>query len=525
MRCVALGLLAAAGCNQIWDLEGVVRDQPDAPDIDPNWPRIRLTTQIAKTNPVNGYADQNLEYGAISPRPAVQIGKIGEPLMDAVYEEDGTAPGRVAFPPDYLGTRWRLVYVLEDGLPREVHWAPTANLAGHIVEPLLGRTDRLPVPAGGGYSITPPNLAVDFQHTATRVFTTGIWSEGIIPFPLPGRTLDYAFAQYAKSISGPLGAPEQGQLDHAVLADFTSLNGCSVASGTATFPVPDLMASGLSPPDPQPSYGLANKQVGLSIPLTPQPIYARLETVLGSRVDANPDAVRWQYGYVPSLGVFGFSKPVVDTVGEFLLPGPRMIALASCAYIATPGAERLTTPPYADSLELRPRFSRVVHVEIVNTRSIGGIALRSGFSAVVASAGSTFTSDFTVAAPRSFSLHRGATQIADLADDADGTTLPAGTGPLELKFVVEQAASLAADYFDITLFLVANGKLERQRLYTVTDPSLTLDPSFLTPDTEYVFELRSYRGRPDAARTDFSVNSYPQYAATIFTRTFRTPPP
>ena len=524
MRCVVLGLLAAAGCNQIWDLDGVVRDNPDAPDVDPNWPRIRLTTQIAKTNPVNGHADQTLEYGAISPRPAVQIGRIGEPLMDAPYEVDGTAPGKVAFPPDYLGTRWRLVYTLEDGLPREVHWSPPSNLAGHIVEPLLGRTDRLSVPAGGGYSITPPNLPVNFQHTATRVFTTGIWTEGIIAIPPVGRTFDYGFALNAKSLSGPLGAPQKSALDHAVLADFTSMNGCRVTSGTATFPVPDLMASGLSPPDPEPMYGFANRQIGLSIPLIPEPIHARLATVLGSRSDPSPDAVRWQYGYVPSLGVFGFSKPVVEMFGEFLLPSPRMLTFASCAYIATPGAEVLTTPAYADSLELRPRFPRVVHVEIVNTRMMSGIALRSGFSAVVASAGDTFTSDFTVAAPRTFTLHRGATQIANLADDADGTAFPAGTGPLELKLVVEQGASLAADYFDITLYLVANGKLDRQRVYTVTDPSLTIDPSFLTPDTEYVFELRSYRGRPDAARTDFSVNSYPQYTATIFTRTFRTPP-
>ena len=523
MRRAALGLLAAAGCNQIWGLDRAVRDNPDAPDVDPNWPRIRLTTQIAQTNPVNGYADQILVYGAISPRPVVQIGKLGEPLMDAVYEDGGMDPGRVGFPPEYLGTTWRLVYILEDGLPREVHWAPTANLAGHIVEPLLGRADRKPVPVGSGYSITPPNLPGNFQHTATRVFTTGIWTEGRFGIPPAGPTLDYAFDQMAESLSGPLGAPEQAKLDHAVLADFTNLNGCRIASGTASFPVPDLVAGSRSSPDPQPTYTAANKQVGLSIPLMPEPIYARLGTVLGSRADAAPDAVRWEYGYMPSLGVFGFSKPVVEVPGEFLLPGPKMIAFANCAYMASPGAEVLSTPAYADSSELRPRFPRVVHVEIVNTRTVNGIGLRSGFSAVVASAGDTFSSDFTVAAPRAFTLHRG-TQIADLAEDPDGTMLPAGAGPLELKFTVEQAGSLAADYFDITLYLVANGKLERQRVYTVTGRSLTIDPSFLTPATEYVFEIRSYRGRPDVARTNFAVNSYPQYAATIFTRTFRTPP-
>jgi hypothetical protein len=220
--------------------------------------------------------------------------------------------------------------------------------------------------------------------------------------------------------------------------------------------------------------------------------------------------------------VFGFTKPAVDLPGAFLLPGQRMIAFADCTYTA--GNEVLMTPAYADVAELRPRFPRVVHVEIVNARTVSGASLRSGFAGVIAAAGDTFTSDFTVAAAQAITLHRGGAQIADLADGADGTTLPAGTGPLELKFAVEGTATLVADYFDISLHLVANNRLELQRVYTVTDRSLTIDPSFLIPDTEYVLEIRSYRGRPDVVRTNFSVNAYPQYAATVFSRTFRTPP-
>src|SRR5262249_31048136 len=106
----------------------------------------------------------------------------------------------------------------------------------------------------------------------------------------------------------------------------------------------------------------------------------------------------------------------------------------------------------------------------------------------------------------------------------EGTPLPAGTDPLELVFDVESATTLAADSFDITLYAIANGKLDRQRVYTVTEHKLRFDPSVLQPATEYVFEVRSYRGRPDVARANFATNSYPQYSATIFTRTFLTPP-
>lgn len=522
MRRAALGLLAAAGCNQIWGLDGVVRDNPQPPDADPNWPRIRLTSQIAQTNPANGYADQTLTYGAISPRPTIQIGRIGEPLMNAIYEEDGPSPGRVPFPPEYLGAPWRLVYTLQDGVPREVHWAPTANLGGHIVEVVLGRPERKAVPPGSGYSITPSNLPANFQHTGTRVFTTGLWSEGRFGLLPPGSTIEYYFDQKAEPLSGPIGAPEKAMSDQAVLVDFKTMNGCRVASGTAAFPVPDLVAGSLSMPVPQPASVSADKQVRLDLPTAPAPIHARIQTVLGSRASASPDTVRWEYGYVPSLGVFGFTKPAVDLPGEFLLPGPRMIAFADCTYTA--GNEVLQTPAYADAAELRPRFPRVVHVEIVNARTVSGASLRSGFAGVVASAGDTFTSDFTVAAPQAITLHRGGAQIADLADDADGKTLAAGAGPLELKFSVEGTATLVADYFDVTLHLVANSRLELQRIYTVTDRSLTLDPSFLIPGAEYVFEIRSYRGRPDVARTNFSVNAYPQYAATVFSRTFKTPP-
>jgi hypothetical protein len=516
MRYVALGLLAAAGCNQIWGLQPVDLDRPagDGPDA-PAGLRFRLTAQITKTTDT-GYVDSSLDYGPIVPPPAVKIGLLEAPLQAAVYGADGS----VEYLADYVGKTWRVVYTLEDGLPREVHWSPPGgDLLGHIVEPLFGRAERLPVPAGGGYTITP--IGSPTQHTLTRVFTTGIWTEGVFTSTITTAKVDYDFGAKAVSLSGPLGAPEKARSDHAVLADFKLLNGCRVSSGTAAFPVPDLVAGTLTPPDAQPVYVGADKQIRLALG-GPQPIDARLQGLLGTRAGA-ADLHHMEYGYTPSLGVFGFSKPAAEPVIDFYLPGPQMLTLANCAFGNT---SLYQSELFADPLELFDRFPRVVHAEVVNQRVRGLVTLTSGFSAVVTSSNYNFTSDFLVAAPINIRLLQGGAQIADLENLADEPTpLTFTTGPLELAFNVEGNTQLAADYFDITLYSVQpTGALARQRVYTVTERKLTLDPTFLQPGTEYVFEIRAYRGRPDITRANFAINTYPQYAATIFTRTFQTPP-
>lgn len=514
MRPAALGLLALAGCNELWGLGDVSLRDGGFADADPANPRIRLTSQITRTRD-QGFADPTLAYGPLDPPPAVQLGRIGEPLQAAAYGPDGT----VKYPVALAGSTWRLVYTLADGVPREIHWSPPAgDLVAHIVEPLLGRAERLPVPAGSGYTIAPAGSPT--QHTLSRVFTTGIWTEGETPMPPPGATFDYDFGAKAQPLSGRLGAPEQAAFDHAVLADFQNMGGCRVATGVATFVVPDLAPGMRSAPDPQPAYFGPDKQAILDL-AGPDPVDTRLRDVLGARASgANLD--RMEYGYVPSLGVFGFAKPAPEQSLDFLLPGPGMIAFASCRF--SPGLAQFQTPSFADPPELRGRFPHAVHVEVANQRIVGLVTLTSGFSAVLTSSSYTFRSEFLAAAPTGVRLLRGGARIADLVNDPDGTTLPPGAGLIELEFDVETAPTLGADYFDVALYAIPNNKLDRQRIYTVTERKVRIDPTFLVPDTEYVLELRSYRGRPEIARANFAANDYPQYAATIFTRTFRTPP-
>ena len=503
----ALGLLAIAGCNEIWGLSRDV-DLRDS-GFDPAFPRVRLNAQITLTKP-GGYADPVLAYGPLDPAPEVKIGPLDGPLEPAVYETEGT----VRYPVAFTGTTWRLVYTLADGIPREVQWSPPeGDLVGHLVEPLFGRVDRKPVPAGGGYTIT----AIDSpaQHTSSRVFTTGIWTEGAVALPPAGATFDYDFSQKAVSLSGPIGAPEKDRGDHAVLVDFQNASGCRHATGVAAFVVPDMTPNGLTAPDPQPQYYGAGVSVDLTLG-SPSPIESRLQEVLGARF-AGATLRRMAYGYVPSLDVSGFSRPVPVTAFEFYLPGPLMLTFLTCT-LPSP------QPPvvFADPPELRVRFPHVVHVEVANQRMLGNITLTSGFSAVVTSNTYAFTSDFLVAAPTKLTLHRGAGSL-DLDKGADGSVLPAGTDPLELRFDVESDPDLASHSFEVTLHEVMNDQLEQRRIFIVAERKVRIDPSLLAPGREYVFEVRAYSSRPGAMRADFSVHTYPQYAATIFSRTFKTP--
>jgi hypothetical protein len=509
-----LGLLAATGCNQIWGLGPVDLEPPADGDPTSN-PRIRITTQIAKTT-ASGMVDTELDYGPIAPAPAVLLGLLDETLENAEYGPDGT----VLYPTELVGKPWRLVYKLADGVPREVRWSPPAGTVGHIVDPQFGRLERLAVPPGSGYKITP--IGSPPQHTLTRVFTTGLWTEGVVPTPIPfGAALDYDFSTRAVSLGGPLGAPEKARADHGVLVDFKNQGGCRGATGTATFAVPDLVAGSSTAPEMEPEYIVADKTVRLTLG-GPRPIDVRLQTLLGTRAGGAPDVLRMEYGYTPSLDVFGFSRPPATPPLDFYLPGPLVIALVNCTMAQ--GSTSFQSETFADALDLSPLFSRAVHVEVVNQRMLGSLVLSSGFSAVLTASDLNFASDFAVAAPIRIKLLRGGVQIADLETDADGATLPAGGEPLELGFDLESNPGLAADSFDIHLYSIQGSALKLQRIYTLTERKLTLEPAALLADTEYIFEIRAYRGRPNAARGDFAANTYPQHAAAIFTRSFKTPP-
>ena len=511
MRHAIVGLLAAAGCNQIWSLDPVkLAEGGDGSDAGPL--RFRITTQVTRTTD-QGYADPTLEYVPVTPAPMVALGAVGEPLAPAEYAPDGT----VIYPDELAGKPWRMVYTLTDGLPREVQWSPEGDLIGHLTEPLFGRLERRGVPAGGGYTINP--VASPVSHALTRVFTTGLWTEGVFAGTITTPTVDYDFSTKAKALSGDLGAPEKARGDHAILADFRTTTSCRASSGVAAFLVPDLVAGTLSVPAAQPTYFGADKQIRLVLS-GPPAIDFRLQGLLGARSGTN-NPLRMEYGFTPSLGVFAFSRPVPTPVIDFFLPGPQLIAFANCSFPSLPS---FTSDLFADPQEIRSRFPPIVHVEATNQRTRNLLTLTSGFSAVLTSSTYNFTTDFAVAAPVGIKLVQNGALIADLENLAEEPTPLPSLATMDLVFDVEADPTLAADYFEVALHQVkSTGQLERLRLYITAGHKLTLDPAVFRPATEYVFEIRAFNGHPKAVRGDFAINTYPQYAATIFTRTFKTP--
>ena len=108
-----------------------------------------------------------------------------------------------------------------------------------------------------------------------------------------------------------------------------------------------------------------------------------------------------------------------------------------------------------------------------------------------------------------------------LDGNSDQVDVGSASGPFELSFVPEMAAGLRGDYYDVVLHRIVGGTLTTDRIYTVTAPKVRIDGSILMPGADYVLEIRSYKGHPNAQHGDFAPVDYPYGATIVFTRTFR----
>ena len=115
----------------------------------------------------------------------------------------------------------------------------------------------------------------------------------------------------------------------------------------------------------------------------------------------------------------------------------------------------------------------------------------------------------------------------DLAGDADQISAGAPTGTFLLSLSMEQDVPLP-DYYDVVLHKLVGDTLTTERIYTVISPGVGIDPtvridaSVLVGGAEYVFEIRSFKGAPMAARGDFTSVQFPYASAVVFSRTFKT---
>ncbi len=531
-RVAGLGWLLLVSCNRIF---GITATQPwDASPID--MPHVVLTWQLATTSP-SGAPSPQVEYPPFAPDAAPQIrtATLDGPFLPASYSSDAAAPGWIGVPRSYFEPSgdppairpWRLEYTLPGGIPHEVQWAPDDKL-GHLVVPMVGRLDRLPVPAGSGYTDT---VSTSFMFTGTdnpSVLTTGLWTAGVTAMPpANSKTVDYDFAN-ATSLSGPKGSPDAARgdrgfvVDYKVAPDDPSIR-CNVA--IASTALTQLTLSGTGHTAQTTVWDTRRVVVNSELPdafvagrLTAS--LAALNTVVSS-LDT-----QLAFGAVPSIsfpGLIGSSK-------DFRLPVPVIQTLLQCPIgPQAPGPMDPNMIPSTAQPALLGDFPAAVHVQLVEARPVpafGSLTLYSGIETVVAaSAGGGFRMSFPAAIPTKFTLSTPAAGTVDLVGSIGGPDqIAVGTpsGAFTLHFVPETGVGLRADYYDVYLHRIAGNALITERIYTVTAPEVRIDGSVLVSGTDYVFEIRSYAGHVMAPRGDFAPVDYPYSGAVVFTRTFKT---
>jgi hypothetical protein len=218
------------------------------------------------------------------------------------------------------------------------------------------------------------------------------------------------------------------------------------------------------------------------------------------------------------------SMPGLASVSRSLpLPLPVMATMLQCPYSPNPlDAHRGIPVPNAAQPPGLDGFPRILHIQLVDTRTVLGVTLASGMEVALASGPMGFTIEFPAAIPTGMTLTTPRKGVLDLAGDSEQLDAGSADGVFRLDFTSELDTKLRADYHDILLHRLDGASLTTERIYTVTAPSVQIDGKVLRPGTVYVLEIRTYKGHPAAARGDFAPIDYPYGAAIVFTRTFRT---
>jgi len=521
---VGAGLVLLVGCNRIYGItETRLWDGPA--DVIEDMPHVTLTWQVAAVTALGAPAP--VDYPAIDPAmaPKVRIATIDGEFQSAEYRTTSDQPGWIPIPRDYEHTTWRLEYTLSDpdpvrGAPHEVQWAPDEK-QGYLTVPIVGRVPGADVPDRSGYHLT---TAPPATLTRPVVFTTGLWSASTqVTVTNPG-VVDYDFSN--ATWLGRKGGLAASRGDRAVLVDFVTdavnSTGCVFANGNGEVPT-TAVDLGTSHSNATLSWETTRRMVN-STPVTFD-AQLRLQRALGMR-DAMLLRVKSfrMLGVAPSLAFPGLTSAAPGLLlstpaAPALLPMPAMLPLQQCPYDKT---LQDTAQPAALA-----GFPFVQHVQLVDSRRVLNVDLNSGIETVVVPSddGSGTSSNFQLAFPAAIANAIKLTTpvgAIDLAGAVDQVAAGRPSGPFLLDFVLESGPDLRADYHDVVVHRIVNGSLFAVRVYTVTQPHVRIDGSLLAENADYVFEIRTYKGHPQASHGDFRPVDYPYGAAIVFTRTFRT---
>lgn len=508
---VALGFLAAAGCNQIYGLEktSLWDAPPDAPFRQISIHRIGVGTDPmtgAATAPVKSELDDLVAFHA---------GKLGEPLVGTPTMFTGGEA--LAIADDIFQTRWRLVLQRRDQAVHELQFPPFAE-AIELTFPRLSRVERAPIPgtdgAGAGVGTSPTGYTTVFRdtHEHHRIYTTGIWSATDVSVNTQFQ-LFFACAtgmpgcRLPTFLDGAPAAPEVSRGDRYVAIDLDNFGGdpqCRHSVGSAGFAV-DLVAGQIVKPAPEPGWRVDNtKDVAIDGVLE----LGIRASELGS---PDPSFGRYRIGYVPSDQLPAFTS--APGAGMYL-SAPLMLELLSCGLGSAPAVQAPN--------DLENRFAVLAHAEAVYVQTLaGGAKLANGIAATtVIDKGPSFTGQILGTAPFADDIRVGATALPRRG-------VQVAVPQAELVELTFAQSSPDAEYWDVLLHEVTGATKQLVRLYTIPNPDgtqpITVDLrgiAGLTPGREYVFELRSYTGRPGARMGNFAAVAELQSMAVVHSATF-----
>lgn len=490
MRCFAL-LGVLAGCNSIFGLEPTKVRDVDA--IAPAPGTTRLSYLVGESA---GVMPGGVTTTAIQPAPVVRAAALDGAFVDAPYGTDGT----VFYPPELIGTRWRLEYTAAGELPHELQWSP-GDGAGHAVVPLFGHVARTRALENTGFvlSMQVGVTSTTYMWQAPVVYTTGYWvmaSAGASTTP----SIDL---HDTPPPSGDFGQPQEGDVVFAI--DYTSVNNCRVSARGGSKLITQVQPGVMSTVELEEEGSSSSVVVGYEGATSSiDPTQQRLATALGTTRNV-PDGnlARAVYARIAHPEMPAFTEELAG------VPSPLMVPLADCP------ATVQTTPPARD-IGNRVAYPKRVFAFAANTRMYEGVPLRSSIASIATGVGDNYKLAFPVQLA-------GAPKLDTTSLDTD-IVEPLGDTPRDLTFDLEASPpggpQLRTDYFEVVLYRIANPP-EPVRVYVSATVPIRFDPRILAPGERYVFAIRTYRGRPSAIANDFTVVDPVQAVGTIFTGTFQ----
>lgn len=505
MRIAALGglLVAVAGCNQVFGLEGTTKVDAAVVVIPDAAPRTTfLTWQLGRTT-ASGAVE--VSYPAITPKPSVKIGPLpGQTIPEKpdwapgeLRDVDIDDAGGIDIDEALRGRTFRIVYRLAgETIDHEFQGIVSE---GHLIVERFGPVDRTPPPANAGYRVPDP-MALPLA----TFMTTGVWTQfpGVVTPAMDAQRGTYSTAH---SMSGPLGLWDTEPGAKLAVCDRSGgkTTACAVVPAGQMPPlVANLDVEPAAPPIFDTTLTSITTSGSLSVSADAR-MYTALKTqstdgLYGARENAGSPF--YEYGLVPTLEMGTFTDVPAVRSGQALFPRPVMFQLGTSG---TQAIAKFVVP----DLGMAP----VVYAHYTNTRQAkSGLYLVSLFQSVTPMEPNV---ELTFAAPMP-----NAYKLGGMSLDADGQALPALAGnAVELTWVNDQGAS---EDYEVTLVDVTGADAQPMKVWNVGEPRLVLDPAIFAAGKTYAFEIAARTGFPKARAADFTMVTYPASRSSLFAGTF-----